>query len=153
MRFMMWRALSIKRGSEMRFMTWRALSISADLQHLFSVVELNFERLDCFHVDRGVVAQVLIESKNQSCASCFCFKRLVPGAFNLGCIGSICTALPWLATRRRRGRAPARRCQIRRACRPRPACRGWGRGCTALQGLTLIHISAQRKPFLTRHPP
>jgi len=47
----------------------------------------------------GGAAQVEIESKIESTSSYFSFKRLVPGGFNLGLIGSTCTAPP----RRRRG--------------------------------------------------
>ena len=42
----------------------------------------------------GVAAQVEFESKFESDLKCFSFKRLVPGTFNTGLIGSTCTALP-----------------------------------------------------------
>jgi hypothetical protein len=41
-----------------------------------------------------VVVQVEFESKLESGLSYVGFKRLVPGGFNLGFIGSTCTALP-----------------------------------------------------------
>jgi hypothetical protein len=45
--------------------------------------------------DLGAAAQVEIESKFESTLSLFSFKRLVPGAFTVGLIGSNCTATPW----------------------------------------------------------
>jgi len=50
----------------------------------------------------------------ESGLSYFSFKRSVPGAFNVGLIGSICTALPW------RSRPP----QAAAAALPRPRCSG-----------------------------
>ena len=49
---------------------------------------------------RGGVLRVVqrrklkLKAKVESGSSCFTFKRLVPGAFNVGFIGSTCTALP-----------------------------------------------------------
>ena len=51
----------------------------------------------------GVAAQIEFESKVGKQSSCCSFKCLVPGAFNVGLIGSTCTALPW------GGRPPRRR--------------------------------------------
>ena len=44
--------------------------------------------------DLDVAAQVEIEAKLESSLSYSSFKRLVPGALNVGLIGSTCTALP-----------------------------------------------------------
>ncbi len=41
-----------------------------------------------------LAAQFELDSKLESGLSYFGFKRLVPGAFNVGLIGSICNALP-----------------------------------------------------------
>jgi hypothetical protein len=46
------------------------------------------------HDDHGVAAKVEFESEFESSLSHFSFKRLVPGDFNVGLIGSTCTALP-----------------------------------------------------------
>jgi len=35
-----------------------------------------------------------MKPKLESSLTCFSFKRLVPDAFNVGLIGSVCTALP-----------------------------------------------------------
>jgi hypothetical protein len=72
-----------------------------------------------------------LKAKLESNLSCFTFKRLVPGAFSLGLIGSICTALPCAAS--------AVTCARRWAAATRP----W-------PGLTLVHFSAQLEPCLTQ---
>jgi hypothetical protein len=41
-----------------------------------------------------VAGQVEMKAMFESGSSCFSVERLIPGAFNLGLIGSICTALP-----------------------------------------------------------
>jgi len=70
-----------------------------------------------------VVAQVVVEAKNESSFSYFSFKRLVPGAFNVGFIGSTCSVLPlggWPAPPRPNARpAPRRRSRHAPRCRPR----------------------------------
>ena len=44
----------------------------------------------------GVAAQVVVlKAKLDSSLSYYSFERLFPGAFNVGFIGSTCTALPW----------------------------------------------------------
>ena len=45
--------------------------------------------------DHGVAARVEFEGKFESIFSSSSFKRLDPGAFNVGFIGSSCTPLPW----------------------------------------------------------
>jgi len=57
------------------------------------------------------------------------FKRLVPGAFNMGFIGPTCTARPLSST-----------CPTAPPAPPPPP--------PVNQGLTLVHFSAQRKRFL-----
>ena len=39
--------------------------------------------------------KLILKANVQSSISCFSFKRLFPGGFNLVLIGSTCTALPW----------------------------------------------------------
>jgi len=43
---------------------------------------------------RDVAAQVKLKAIFESNSSCYSFKRLIPGAFDAGLIGSSCTALP-----------------------------------------------------------
>ena len=69
----------------------------------------------------------------ESCLSYFSFKSLIPGAFNVGLIGSSCTALPWLTP-------------------PVPILmKAGGTSCasasTATQGPTFVHYSVQLKRF------
>jgi len=74
----------------------------------------------------AVAAQVEIENKIEaveSNLSYFSFKRLIPGAFNVGWIGSTCTALPHVVNLT--GPAPA------------------AAAAAVAQGLTLVPMSAQ----------
>jgi len=48
-----------------------------------------------------------LKAKSLSYSSGFSFTRFVPGGFNVGLIGSTCTALPW-----RRARPGTARCVV-----------------------------------------
>jgi len=38
---------------------------------------------------------LILKAKYEACSSNVSFKSLLPGAFNVGFMGSTCTALPW----------------------------------------------------------
>jgi hypothetical protein len=75
---------------------------------------------------------LILKAKFESGSSYFSFSRLVPGGFNVGLIGSTCTALPLAAS------AAFFFLSAARAALPR----------AIDQGLTLVHFSAQRKHVL-----
>jgi hypothetical protein len=88
-----------------------------------------------------------LKAEVESIVSHFSFKRLVPGSFNLGLIGSTCTALPSQVS-----------CCVMVLVVDAP------RGTMVLppelsakdpckQGLTLIRFSAQPEPFLPQNTP
>jgi len=69
-------------------MTWRAI---LPLTYLDNGCRLGL----ALAVALGVAAQVEVESKVKGGSSYCSFKCLFPGGFNVGLIGSTCTALPW----------------------------------------------------------
>jgi len=90
------KSLSHKRPKGKRFAGTLTASVhrySSTLVHWEQAVRLSYHGTESG--DPGEAAHVDFESKVEGGSSYKRFKRSVPGAFNMGFIGSACTARPW----------------------------------------------------------